>query len=756
MFANFATRCHLNGPLRAVSPVAVDNNIDWKRASAKAKNKNNKKQAQNMAQAMSETIRDEKTQWLQAYFKDTFSGYAKKQSNGLKSRMQLLWVETVSLCIPIIYVASVLSLFFFVVALFAVPVIEHGMSGDLLRATLWMCPFILSFGLFFVLIKPLFGGFVSYHGRVLRPDEAPALMSLVYHLSKHLKVKPPKRIEINNETVMRVDAYAGINSIYRDDYKLIIGLPLLFSMDVPQLTAMLTHELSHFRSKQKKVAYYMINHVSEWLYHRASGEDKRHQSLLRRMQKEKLPRYEYIELWVWQRVHRFQQSTFHFLFRLHRKLTAWKCREIELETDHSAMEVVGSTAFASMLSHLRLIQSAQTVVSKQNDWAWKEGFLLDDYAQAIVMESQKITRKKLSKVQQESVKSITYFCPSDAIRLQQAKRIKKVGLVDIEDSASHLLYQGRSLSKELTALDYLSSGIKAPQRYSISSEIIRKLQQRKDKVNLLANHYFDGRACDRILRFEPSEEVAINGLDVQGSIEYIHRIRAEDRKQQIAARNLLKRIRRSFVLERLIESKLPVTAHMKGELPSNKNAKAYLKYMRAQYQQTLYQLESVDRVFYQRAHEALIHMGMNVRVNISTSFHNLELYCQVRSEIENLTEASQSLGFIVNGLHNRVSTKILQAGVNEKQLLWLRLMQLRKALKSRPIQVNLHRNNIHVLAYLDFKLGPLPSNSNEMTVEDMSDYGHKMLALLEFQYQKWQSQVAVALTRFEKEHQVYF
>jgi hypothetical protein len=420
------------------------------------------------------------------------------------------------------------------------------------------------------------------------------------------------------------------------------------------------------------------------------------------------------------------------------------------------MEVVGSTAFASMLSQLRLIQTAQTVVSKQNDWAWKEGFLLDDYAQAIVMESQKITRKKLSKVQQESVQSITYFCPSDAIRLQQAKRIKKVGLVDIKDSASHLLHQGRSISKELTALDYLSSGIKAPQRYSISSEIIRKLQQRKDKVNLLANHYFDGRARDRILRFEPSEEVAINGLDVQGSIEYIHRIRTEDRKQQVAARNLLKRIRRSFVLERLIESKLPVTAHMKGELPSDKNAKAYLKYMRAQYQQTLYQLESVDKVFYQRAHEALIHMDMNVRVNISTSFHNLELYCQVRVEIENLTEASQSLGLIVNGLHNRVSTKILQAGVNEKQLLWWRLRQLRKALKSRPIQVNLHRNNIHVLAYLDFKLGPLPSSSNEMTVEDMSDYGHKMLALLEFQYQKWQSQVAVALTRFEKEHQVYF
>ena len=756
MFANFATRSHLNGPLRAVSPVTVDEDIDWKRASAKAKNKNNKKQAQNMAQAMTETIRDENTQRLQAYFKDTFSGSAQAESIGFKNRLQLLWVEAISLCIPVIYVAAVLALFFFVVALFAVPMVEHGIEGNLLQATAWTCPFIISLGLFFVLIKPLFGGFVSYHGRVLRPEEAPALMSLVRHLSQHLNVRPPKRIEVNNETVMRVDAYAGINSIYRDDYKLIIGLPLLFSMDIPQLTAMLTHELSHFRSKQKKVAYYLINHVSEWLYHRASGEDKRHQLLLKRMQREGLHRYEYVELWLWQKVHGMQQITFHFLFRLHRKLTAWKCRQIELETDRSAMEVVGSVAFENMLNQLRLIQSAQTVVTKQNDWAWKEGFLLDDYAQAVVMESKKITRKKLAKVQLESSESVTYFCPSDAIRLQQAKRIKKSGLVDIKDGASSLLYAGRTLSKELTALDYLSSGIKAPQRYSISSEIIRKLQQRKEKVNLLANHYFDGRSKDRILRFEPSEEASINGLDVQGSIEYIRLIRNEDMKQQIAARNLLKRIRKGFVVERLIESKLPVMAHMKGELPSNKNAKAYLKYMRAQYQQTLYQLESVDKVFYQRAHEALIHMDMSVRNNISMSFHNLELYCQVRNEVENLFEASQSLGFIVNGLHNRVSTKILQAGVSEKKLLWQRLVLLRKALKSRPIQVNLHRNNIHVVAYLDFKLGPVPSDSKAVTVEEMSDYGHKMLALLGFQYQKWQSQVAVALTRFEKENQVYF
>lgn len=754
MFANFATKRHLNGPLRAVSPVTADDDINWKQASAVRPNKNNKTKSSLVSQDR------EGNEHLASYFARTFKGRAKPVRHSifysLKDSIQLFWVEAISLLIPSCYIALVLTLFFSIVLFVASPMVDAIVSGEYLMATAWSSPVVLSLGLFFVLIKPLFGGFISHHGRVLKSHEAPDLMQLVFHLSKYLGVKPPKRIEINNETVMRVDAYAGINSLYRDDYKIIIGAPLLYGMDMKELTAMLTHELAHFRYKHKKISYYLINHVSEWLYSRAMGRDKRHQKLLVRMQKESLSSLEYGELWCWRKVHRLQQSCFHFLFRLHRKLTAWKCREIELMTDANAMNVVGSQAFESMLQQLRLIQSAQAVVSEQNKWAWKEGFLLDDYALAVAMEAKKLTRKKLSKVQSEYQQSITYFCPSDADRLKQSKRMRRVGLMTLAEPALDLLNNGSELSKELTVLDYASSGINAPDRYCISSAAIRKLQQRKTKVDLLSDHYFDRRAHERILKFEPSEELQISSLDVQASIDFLQRIRVEDQKQQRVLQNLKKRIEKSFVVERLKASKLPVKSYLKQEIPSDKQAKAYLKYMRAQYEQAQHQVESVDQVFYQRAHGALGYMDIKLRNTINSSFHNLELYCQVRKQVASLKEAYLSLGFIVSGLHNGVSVRILRAGVEEKRLCWTRLQDLHRALKSRPIQVSLHKNSIHVLAYLEFKLGDLPGDSGNMTVEEVSDYIQNTLALLDFQYQKWLSQVAVVMTRFEKHLKVDF
>jgi len=56
------------------------------------------------------------------------------------------------------------------------------------------------------------------------------------------------------------------------------------------------------------------------------------------------------------------------------------------------------------------------------------------------------------------------------------------------------------------------------------------------------------------------------------------------------------------------------------------------------------------------------------------------------------------------------------------------------------------------LAYLDFKLGELPSSSNEICIEDMASYVDELLQLLQFQYLKWQAQLAVIMSRFEQDN----
>jgi len=744
MFANFAAKRHLTGPLRAVSPATVeDSEIDWKAASKIAK------KASRALPAPSAN-----SQKLKAYFEQSFKGSIPVEKPSFKESLQLAYVEAVSLAIPLLYISIVFTLMAFATWAVSAPMLEYASDQEWMKAVIWSAPSILMLGLFYVLMRPMFGGFRSYHGRVLRRYEAPAFISLVSEMSRHLNVKPPRRIEINNETALRVDAYSGINSIYKDEYKIIIGAPLLLSMSVNQLAAMLAHELSHFRVKQKKIAFYLMHHVSEWLYFRASGQDKQHQKLLKRMQKENLSRFEYVELWVWQRLHLMQQGIFACLFSLHRRMTAWKCRQIELETDAVAVQLVGADDFVSMLSQLRHVQTSQSVISEHNDWAWKEGFLLDNYALALAIEAKNSFRNEKKNFDAHCEEEVTRFCPSDKARMDHALGLEKRGLLRASVAGSMLLEQPKALSKELTLLDYESTGILNAARYCLSAEKIRKLKHQKNKLNQIAYRYFDGRVEDRVLKFEPSEERDISQFDIQTSVDYIRRYRVEDRKQQASAKNLLKRIHRGYIVQRLQLSGLPVAKYLGEEPALKKDGDAYLEHMRAQYQQGLYHMESMDQVFYQRAKDALSYMDMASRAQINLAFHNLELYSQVRREVAAMEEACKPLYLIVNGLQHGVSTKILQAAVTEKQQLWSLMGILTKELESRPIKVVLHNKKVHILSYLNFKLGAMPESSNQMAVEEMANYVSELMGLLSFQYHKWQAQIAMVLSRFEQTNEI--
>lgn len=737
MFANFAAKRHFNGPLRAVSPVA-DNlgEINWKLASKQAKK-----------QAFNQDSVSPNSRKLIHYIQSSLTGRAAPESISVKESLQLFWVEAVSLMVPLLYIAGVLGLFGFAILFFSEPMVANLIEENYLTATHWACPAVLSLGLLYILLRPIFGGFCSYHGRVLLPHEAPALFELVAQMSRHLNVKPPKRIEVNNETALRVDAYSGVNSIYRDEYKLIIGAPLLMSLSLNELSAMIAHELSHFRSKQKKVAFYLMHHVSEWLYFRASGQDKRHQALLKRMQKENISFYEYAELWVWQRIHLLQQWTFAFLYHTHRTLTAWKCRQIEFETDKQAIAVAGSQAFKAMFEALRRTQFAQKAVSAQNDWAWKDGYLLDDYALAVALEAKKVPASGVQVIHSGFSRAVSAFCPSDAQRMESAT--KHSGLLKANVSARFLLEQPYEISKQLTLLDYQSNGIEHAHRFAVPSEKIRALKLKKDKGISQAKRYFDGRNEERILKFEPSHERDVLQFDIQRSINFIRDNRVEDRKLQSSANNLLKRIQNTYVLERLRVSKLPVRKYMGQDVAPRKDAAAYLEYMQSQHAGVIKQMELMDQVFYQRANETLNLLAGPSRDSVTRAFHNLELYCQVRHTVEALRLGLRPLNLIVNGLHNGASTRVLQAGANEKQLTWDILQTLRRDLKDRPIRVSIHGKMVHLMGYLDYKLGELPERSSQMSIMAMAEYLDQLLQLLDFQYYKWQGQLAVIFNDFE-------
>ena len=136
MFANFAAKRHLTGPLRAVSPVAEDNNdIDWKSASLEAGASTANK---------TDVLLSENALKLNAYFKKVLKASVINEKSSFKDSLQLAYVEAVSLIIPSIYIAFILSIFGALIMLFVEPTLANFNDGSILVATAWVCLALLS------------------------------------------------------------------------------------------------------------------------------------------------------------------------------------------------------------------------------------------------------------------------------------------------------------------------------------------------------------------------------------------------------------------------------------------------------------------------------------------------------------------------------------------------------------------------------------------------------------------------------------
>ena len=288
----------------------------------------------------------------------------------------------------------------------------------------------------------------------------------------------------------------------------------------------------------------------------------------------------------------------------------------------------------------------------------------------------------------------------------------------------------------------------------MSSQKIRQLKERDDKLKSIGKRYFECRMGERVLKFEPSQERDVLWFDVQDSIHYIRRNRVEDSKYLAVYQGLLDKIHKAYVIDRLLDAKLPVSKYLNEEVASKKDAAERLLKLRQQCQKSLHSMEAMDQIFYQRAHEALSKMDPKNSTEVMSVFQNLELYSQVRVSLVNLKEAFGPLNLIVHGLTQGVKAKALQAGAVEKQRCWTLIMQLRADLQERPINVGLSKKRVHLVTYLDVKLGQIPVDSTDMSIEDVAIYIDELLSLLNFQYQKWLGQVALVMTRYEKSHNI--
>ncbi len=127
-------------------------------------------------------------------------------------------------------------------------------------------PVVMGLIVMFFMVKPLF----APRGKYAKPEpilrsEEPLLYAYVERLCKTLGAPVPREIVATCDINASAGFRHGIFSLFWNDLRLTIGMPLAAGLDLRQFSGVMAHELGHFSQRVAIRFSYLIDVVNHWL-----------------------------------------------------------------------------------------------------------------------------------------------------------------------------------------------------------------------------------------------------------------------------------------------------------------------------------------------------------------------------------------------------------------------------------------------------------------------------------------------------------
>ncbi len=729
MFAEFGATAETTGSL-----------VDWKKLSRQVKKAGNGKTSTHQ--------HDEQSQKLIQFFQANLVEPIPSMPLSFKDKVILMLTEASALVAPLIYLAlvsSILSLAVWYFSHLMVSEIDWAWAPLEMALPALLCLFILP-----LILKPLFGGYASYQGRALSYDEAPALFELVSGISQMMGMPMPKRIELNNDATLYMDATGGVNSALRRDLKLVIGAPVLSGMTVQQIAGLIAHEMGHYNHSNLILAYFYISRGKRWLHYRAFAQDSWLKAIRFKLENGQRSivslRFYAMTRFTMLLIKRF----FAGLYFLHKKMTSVMAKRMEMNADSYSVHLIGSQAFAEMIKKLRCLQAAKEQVALANSQAWKEGRLFSHSGFAIARAAQQMSPQQLKKVDASMRTPAASDCPSDTERVQAALQKNQISRFNANVASTSLLSDLKWDGKQLTLLDYQMMGIKDAEKHMVANEIIFAMKDHANQFRLQADFYFNKRQQGRWLSLSRPESPADRQRTLQQTIDRIRDRRVDDSKfvQQL---DLLKKKRQ---LLQLAESfgragmKPERYIKMSGGLPSN--IPLVLMQAEKQEKERVSFLEEVDHLYFQRILLVTKKMSPNDRLSVDMPLKNLLRLSQFSDQIQQLENTLYEFSTLRQHVRLDNNIALRELLQQQKQSLSDSLLSLVSVIQRSQIRLNTDHGVCTLYQYVRDWSGPLPEAGQGMEVTQLADKLEKMLEAVRYQYDKWLGLVALTCSRYEK------
>ncbi len=290
---------------------------------------------------------------------------------------------------------------------------------------LYLVPAVTTPFVVFFLVWPLFVKPLPYkQPRRIKRDAEPFLYEYIETLCDSLGVPHPHEIRLDCDVNASASFSGGLAGLLSGRLTLTIGLPLIYGLSLPQLTAVLVHEFGHFSQHGGMRLSFLVRRIHIWVGHSAFGANP-------------------ATLWLQSR--RESAGLFGFFFwtaislgsGIARPLMMWLAlgtdilsyalmRQMEFDADRLAARYVGAKQYLELQRRIPRLGVASQFAMEELRSFYDEGRLVDDYPRLIAANIDQIDRRidqAVAKMQQEQETRLFDSHPSDRERIEAVREV---------------------------------------------------------------------------------------------------------------------------------------------------------------------------------------------------------------------------------------------------------------------------------------------------------------------------------------------
>ncbi len=317
----------------------------------------------------------------------------------------------------------------------------------------------LSLLVLFFLVKPLFARRRGGESLLrIERDEHPLLDLFISRIAKYADVPPPRAVFVDCSVNASASFNRGLKGWWSNEYRLVLGLPLVAGLDLRAFGGVLAHEMGHFAQFHAMRLTYVIRHLNHWLFLVVHDRDQWDRELAELA----FHRRGIRTLLAWPAfivVSLFRGLLWLVMAAAH-GVSCFALRQMEYGADRYEIAFAGREGFRGTTRRLTQLGAGFVEARRLLRDSWKDRRLPHDFAQLARVQADRLSPEAVElakRLMQKEQGSVFFTHPSDHSRLRKARsRPWEPGIPPLGEPASVLFRDFAKLSQRATLAFYRS------------------------------------------------------------------------------------------------------------------------------------------------------------------------------------------------------------------------------------------------------------------------------------------------------------